>query len=386
VTRPPGRWETLPAEVTVLVVVHTVASLMRVLDYVELIEDDPRIRLEWTVAPDRFNVGVTATLAHLGIEVLPWDEATERSYDLAVATSLHRVEDVDAKHRFAAPHGCGYGKKYPGWAWPADQEPPVYGLDRESLLDRDGRLVFSKVVVPHNKDLDTLNCQCPEAGHTGVVAGDLTFDRLLAGKAFRERYRLDLGVRRQQKLVAVGSTWGGESLLRHFPGLPLRLLKELPADHRVVMTMHPAVWFEHGPRHVRAWLRDATEAGLDLIDPGGDWRPLLAAADFFVGDHTSLTVYAAAAGVPVLLSHFTRDEIAPSSALAELAEVSPMLTDEPLPTLLAKAAVARPDQQRIALDRISSRLGRSALVVRETLYALVGLPEPAAPPRIEPTH
>ncbi|GAB3874098.1 hypothetical protein GCM10029964_015500 [Kibdelosporangium lantanae] len=132
-TRPPGRWATLPAEATILVVVHTVASLMRVLDYVELVESDPRIRLEWTVAPDRFNVGVTATLAHLGIEPVPWEEALARSYDLALATSLHRVEDVTAKHRFAAPHGCGYGKKYPGWAWPTGQEPPVYGLDRESL-------------------------------------------------------------------------------------------------------------------------------------------------------------------------------------------------------------------------------------------------------------
>jgi hypothetical protein len=384
-TRPPGRWETLPAEATILVVVHTVASLMRVLDYVELLEDDPRIRLEWTVAPDRFNVGVTAGLAHLGIETVPWAEATERSYDLAIATSLHRVEDIDAKHRFAAPHGCGYGKKYPGWSWPTDEEPPVYGLDRESLVDSAGEPVFSKVVVPHVKDLEILNRQCPEAAHTGLVAGDLTFDKLLAAKAFRERYRLDLGVRRRQTLVAVGSTWGGESLLRHFPDLPVRLMRELPADHRVVMTMHPAAWFEHGPRHVRAWLREATEAGLDLIDPGADWRPLLAAADFFVGDHTSLTPYAAASGLPVLLSHFTRDEVAPSSTVAELAEVGPVLTDEPLPAQLAKAAVAGPDQQRIALGRISSQLGRSALVVREAVYALVGLPEPAAPPRIEPT-
>ncbi|MFD1049270.1 hypothetical protein ACFQ1S_28900, partial [Kibdelosporangium lantanae] len=210
---------------------------------------------------------MTATLAHLGIEPVPWEEALARSYDLALATSLHRVEDVTAKHRFAAPHGCGYGKKYPGWAWPTGQEPPVYGLDRESLLDSSNEPVFSRVVLPHARDLETLTQQCPEAAHTGLVAGDLALDRLLAGKAFRERYRLDLGVRRQQTLVAVGSTWGGESLLRHFPELPLRLLKELPADHRVVMTMHPAVWFEHGPRHIRAWLRDATEAGLDLIGP-----------------------------------------------------------------------------------------------------------------------
>jgi len=374
-----GRWSTFPAEITIVFVVHTVASLMRALDYFELLAPDPRVRLEWTVAPDRFNVGVNATLARLGIETVPWEEAVERSYDLAIATSLHRVEDIQAKHRFAAPHGCGYGKKYPGWSWPAGQEPPVYGLDRESLVDKSGRLVFSKVVVPHVKDLEVLERQCPEAAHTGLVAGDLTFDGLVAARAFRELHRLELNVRRQQTLVAVASTWGGESLLARFPTLPMRLMRELPADHRVVMTMHPAVWYEHGPLHVRACLRDATEAGLDLIDPGADWRPLLAAADFFVGDHTSCTSYAAAAGLPVLLSHYSRDEIAPSSLTADLAGVSPLLTDEPLPAQLTKAAVAGPVQQSVALGRISSQLGRSARVVREAIYALIGLPEPTNP-------
>jgi hypothetical protein len=379
-----GRWHTLSAEVSVAAVVHTPVSLMRMVDYAALLESDPRIRLDWTVAPDRFNAGVERMLDRLEVPVVPWAEIIERPYDLAMTTSLHQVEFLQAKRKFAAPHGCGYGKNYPSWAWPAGETPPVYGLDRESLLDTYGRPVFDGVVVPHVNDLRVMAEQCPQAAHTAVIGGDIAFDRLVAAQAFRERYRVDLGVRSQQTLVALGSTWGGESLLANFPELPGRLLRELPATYRVIMTMHPAAWHEHGPRQMRAVMRDAHEAGLDFIGPGADWRPLLAAADLFVGDHTSLTSYAAAAGLPVLLSHYADDEIAPNSLTAELAKHSPMLTDEPLMNQFAAARRARPRQQEVALQRISSKPGRSASVVREALYRFIGITEPTAPPRVDP--
>jgi len=60
------------------------------------------------------------------------------------------------------------------------------------------------------------------------------------------------------------------------------------------------VWAEHGSRQVRTWLRDVRAAGVDLIDAGEDWRALVAAADVVVADHSSLAVYAAGAGIPVL--------------------------------------------------------------------------------------
>jgi hypothetical protein len=384
-TYPQGGWQTLPAKVTGVVVVHTLVSLLRMLDYATLLESDPRIRLEWTIAPDRFNMGVANLLDRLGVAVVPWAETLIRPYDFAITTSLHQVEFLQAKKKFAAPHGCGYGKKYPSWLWPAHETAPVYGLDRESLLDEDGRPVFDAVVVPHRNDLRVLEQQCPEAAHAAVIGGDLAFDRLLASQAFRDRYRHDFGVRRQQTLVAVSSTWGCESLLRHFPDLPARLMHELPANHRVIMTMHPAAWYEHGPRQMRAYMRDAYEAGLDFIGPDADWRPLLAAADLFIGDHTSLSSYAAASGVPVLLSHYAQDEIAPTSLIAEVAKHSPRFDPaKPLMDQLAAAREAGPTQQKVALARISSELGRGAAVVRKALYDLIGISEPSTPPRVDP--
>ncbi|MET0136700.1 MAG: hypothetical protein ABW215_24180, partial [Kibdelosporangium sp.] len=378
-----GGWQTVPTERSVIVLAHTVASVMRMLDYVPLLEPDLRIRLDWTAVPDRFEGGVAALLDRLNVPVVPWQEARERSYDLAVSTSLHQMEFLHAKRKFAAPHGCGYGKRFASWLWPASETPPIYGLDSMSLLDQDGQLVFDSVVLSHADQLATLRDQCPEAVKAAVVGGDPAFDRLLASLQFRERYRHDLNVRRGQTLVAVASTWGRESLLAHFPSLPTWLMRHLPADHRVVMTIHPAVWHEHGPRQMYAYLREAHEAGLDLIGPGADWRPLLAAADMIISDHTSLSSYAAAIGIPVLLSHVAKDDIAPGSVIAALAEHSPQLDQQaPLQDQLNAARQASALQQAIAFNRVSSTRGRSAQVLRQTLYSLMALPEPSTPPRI----
>jgi hypothetical protein len=380
-----GKWSTFANEVHVNAVVHTPASLMQLVDYVDLLQPDRRVHIGWTVAPDRFNRGVGKLLDQLEVPVVPWEEACERPCDLAIATSLHLVGNLPAKHRFAAPHGCGYGKNYPGWSWPPGEEPPVYGLDRQSLLDKDGKPIFSGIVLSHEDQYEVLLRQCPEAAHAALVAGDIAFDRLVvASKPFRESYRLAFGIRRRQTLVAVASTWGSESLLAKFPDLPERLLRELPADHRAVMTMHPAAWFEHGPRQVREYLRPATDAGLDLIGPAKDWRALLAAADVIVADHTSLASYAAAAGVPVLLSHYAKDDIAAGSVTAALAQVAPLYDPaKPLTEQLQEARRTAQAQQAIALPGVSSVLGRSAKIVRSAMYGWLGLTEPDQPARID---
>jgi hypothetical protein len=227
--------------------------------------------------------------------------------------------------------------------------------------------------------------QTPESAYSAVLGGDLIYDRLLEGKTNRKRYRADFNVRPQQTLVGMASTWGLVSLLATFPDLPVWLMRQLPADHRLVMTVHPAAWCEHSPEQVREVLRDAAEKGLDLLEPGDDWQKLVVAADVMISDHTSVTSYAAGVGVPVLLSHIADDEIAPTSLMAQLAKVSPVLDREtPILEQLNAARHARPFQHDIASSRISCTPGKSAEVIRKALYRLLELSEPRKAPRVEP--
>jgi CDP-Glycerol:Poly(glycerophosphate) glycerophosphotransferase len=232
-------------------------------------------------------------------------------------------------------------------------------------------------VLPHPDHLRTLERQCPESLEAAVLAGDPCLDRLRASLPDRDTYRDRLRVRPGQTLVAVASTWGPQSLLATEPDLLLRLPRELPHNHRIIATLHPAVWAEHSARQVRAWLRDAREAGVDLIDVGEDWRGLVTAADLLIADHSSVSVYTAAVGVPLLLSHFAADEVDPNSIMNELAQVSPILDHaKPLYEQLYNARMTPPVQWIAAAERVSDVPGASAVILRENLYRLLELPEP----------
>jgi hypothetical protein len=145
----------------------------------------------------------------------------------------------------------------------------------------------------------------------------------------------------------------------------------------VAVGVHSAVWFGHGPRQVLAWLGEPRRGGLLVVDPDC-WRGLVAAADVVVGDHGSATVYAAAAGVPVLRAPWAADSVGVGSAVAALAEVAPAVTNaEPLRCQLDTAAAAFTDEAgRVVAARVTSEPGQAARLLRTQMYRLLDLAEP----------
>src|SRR5690606_4642335 len=132
----------------------------------------------------------------------------------------------------------------------------------------------------------------------------------------RDRYRQRLGVGHGRHLLAVSSTWSRHSLLGVRRDLLRRLLAELPLDdYRVTLIAHPNIWYRHGRAQLELWFADEIEAGLPLPPPHEGWRAAIIAADALVGDHGSVTYYAAALGRPVLLAAFGSAELDPESPL-----------------------------------------------------------------------
>jgi hypothetical protein len=133
---------------------------------------------------------------------------------------------------------------------------------------------------------------------------------------------------------------------------------------------------------VRAWLADCRQAGLILPEPDADWRALLVASDRVVGDHGSVTAYAAAIGRPVLRLPGGTPALNPRSAqhlvLTRAGELDP---DRPLPPQLAAMPPAQPDPVIAAL---TSRPYRAELVIRRTLYRLLQLAQPGRHRRATP--
>ena len=185
--------------------------------------------------------------------------------------------------------------------------------------------------------------------------------------------------------MVTASTWGTASLFGQLTDLHDRLLAELPRDrYQIVALMHPNVWYGQGPRQVRAWLGSAMRRGLALVPPEAEWLGAILAADAVIGDAGSSTVYAAAAGVPVLLGAFPEQDVVPGSAAAVLADAAPRLgLDQPIAGQLADA-MADPGAELSAsvAARLSSEPGRFDRNMRRLIYRLLG-PQPAV---VDPGH
>jgi len=378
------RWVTRAGCRTVLAVAHTVTSTQRLIDVVDYVESDPRVQVVFTVAPDAFNHPVSAYLHRLGALVLPWEQAVRERFDLALAAAHGGLRELHAPLVVMA-HGAGHGKlSRPGlYGGALLAHRSVYGLDAERLTG-DGRVLASALLLAHDDERDVLRRQCPEALAAAVVTGDPCYDRLVASLPGRDRYRRALGVRAGQELVVVSSTWGRDGLFGNVPDLLPRLMDQLsPARFRVGALLHPAVWGAHGARQVRAWTRDCREAGLILLDPAEDWRAMLVAADHVLGDHGSVTVYAAALGRSVLcLAPATGTATASGSAQAlVLASAGRCDPDRPL---VPQLRAARPLDTGAVTAALTSRPGQAARLIRQALYQLLRLPEPGSHRRVTP--
>lgn len=214
-----GKGQTFRYQRTVLMVVHSVTAGNRIADLAPLLESDRRIQVTWTCAPSLFSAGVRDFLGSLGGVVVPWREAIQSRFDMAVAASHGSLEQVHAPV-LVVPHGVGFSK-YPS-VWPGPG-PAVRRELRE--IDRDrltyhGRVVPARIVVATGAQLERFRYECPSAAAVTVVAGDLCLDRLVASMPLRHAYREALGTGRRT-LVAVSSTWGPGSLLEQCPELPM---------------------------------------------------------------------------------------------------------------------------------------------------------------------
>lgn len=379
---------------TVLVVVPFMVAGIRLMDVLALLEADHRVAVMFTVAPAPNGAlchgSEELVRAHGGL-LLPWQQAVQCEFDLVLAASETAAEQVHGKVMLL-PHGAG---KVPSRLRARSAGPgarPTHGLDRETLLHR-GRLIPAALPLTHEDELALLRESCPEALPVAFVAGDLCFDRLVASLPRRADYRRALGVRPGQKLVVLTSTWQPESALGTHPELLERLVRELPsAEYRVAAVLHPNIWGVYGAYQVRAWLADCLRAGLLLLPPQEGWRAALVAADAVVGDHGSVTGYAAALGTPVALAPAPQQGYLRPGSLADVVgeESARLRWDAPLGGQVRDTAARRPGAgaARVA-GLVTSRPGEAAHLLRRGMYRLLGLSEPvralAAAPVPAPT-
>lgn len=373
---------TVPVQRTVLAVAHSVVTGAQLADVLPVLAPDRRIQVVFTTAPSLFPGGVQDFLHDLGAVVIPWQQAVRERFDLAIAAGTGQLERLHAPV-LLMPHGVGYGK-YPARFQAYGPPAPRYAHGTECRqLVYHGRVVPAAILLAHRDRLAQLRRSCPEAVPAAVIVGDPCHDRLVASLPFREAYRQALHVRRDQKIILVTSTWGPQSLLGQAPWLLDRLVTELPGDFfRVAASIHPDIWHFHGPYQVSAWHADCLRSGMTLLPASEGWRGALVAADLVIGDHGSVTFYAASLGVPVLLATFPDDDVAPDSHVALLGRTAPKLDPgRPLmPQIEHAVAAYRPARYAKVRGQVTSAPGQARRIIRQVIYRHLGLSEPSGAP------
>lgn len=385
------RWATWQSSKRVLIVVHTVTTGQRLLEVARLLENDPRVEVVFTMAPDVFSNGVAEFLSGLRALVLPWRHAVESKFDLALASGHEAIHELHAPV-IVLPHGAGHNKFIAnGRPGRPVAERGVYGLSDQWLI-RDGAVVPDTIVLSHKEDLARLAQHCPEALPAAEVVGDPCYDRIRTSMPQRALYRATLGTGPQQKLVVVSTTWGPRSLVAQAPGLLERLLRELPRDeYRIAALVHPNAWNTHGEWQIRAWLAAMRRAGLALVSQHADWCGVLVGADHIISDHGSVALYGAATGAPVLLASYPEQDIAPQSPMAELGSIALRLhASRPLRRqLLRSCQEYRHEEYARVAARISSEPGRFTHNMRSLIYRKLRLRangrSPDTRPALRPT-
>jgi hypothetical protein len=375
-----GRWITVGFDRTVLAVARTVTTTTRLLDVLDVVCEDPRIQIVFTLEPSSaFTAGVNDFVRAVGGLLLSWDQALEHRFDLAISASENGALRLLDAPLVVLPHGAGHNKF-------SKDTSSISGYNPGQLV-HDGAVVPDAIVLSHSEQLDQLAESCADAVPHAVVAGDVCFERLRASTPHRRRYRQALGLSGTQRLVVISSTWGTRSVFGRDNDLARRLLAALPRDeYRVALVLHPSIWFGHSPYAVRGWLRSALDAGLLLVPPHEGWRAALVAADLLISDHGSLSLYGAAVGVAVLLAAFDHDEIVPGTPMAALADRASALntSDDLRPQVDAAIAAHNPEVLRAIADRAFGLAGEGTRVLRSLLYRLMTLPEPTHPAATRP--
>lgn len=366
---------------TVLVLMPTVTAGARLLDLVPFFAGDHRIQTLFTVpdTPEGVREGSHAFARRDGRFVVPWQQAQRHRFDLVLAASHLGLDQVHGPI-LKIPHGATslMSRRFSRSAGPSALPHP--GLARETLMHR-GRVLPSVLGLTHDRELEVLRRSCPEALPAATVAGDICYDRMVASLPHRTSYRRALGVRDDQRLVVISSTWARESAFGQDPDLCHRVLAELSGvGDRVALVLHPNVWEVHGRWQVCSWLAPCVRDGLLVIPPEEGWRAAVVAGDGVVGDHGSCTQYSAAIGRPVVLAAFPAHAVRDASLADAVGRRAPLL--DPEGSVLDQLRTA-PAGTEIAHE-LTSRPGKAAAILRRAGYAVLGLTEPDHPAEPRP--
>ncbi|WP_112271709.1 hypothetical protein [Lentzea terrae] len=298
--------------------VRNPASVARALELMPCFNGDPRVKVEFVLCTgSRFAQGTKELIKQHGWPVISVKKALklikkERGPDLIVSASeridfrpFHPVPVI------VLPHGLALHKIVP--------EPDLRKSRQSGVVpEKHMAMGHIRMVATHPDIEDQLLRISTETKERVVIGGDTSYDLIAISKRRRPEYRARFGVGENRKLIAISSTWGEGSLLAEWEEALCAFLGSLPSsEYRVALMLHPNMWAWRAKHGIEAILEPHLKRGGLLVVLPDYWHSLVVAADAFVGDIGSPTLYAAMAGVPTAFGVYRDSVVAPDTVMAE---------------------------------------------------------------------
>lgn len=206
-------------------------------------------------------------------------------------------------------HGLSSGKSHgPGGSW-------AYG---QNALDCKGKSLYEAIFVESSYYQAITLRENPALKGRLAVVGSLMADKLIALEQKRTAVRQDLGIRPDEQVLVIFSTWGPYSLIQRFGPTLLDQISEIVGAYKVYFIIHPLNDREEFPHKNVIWesLAEFKHNGVaERVNPDQSWFPYLVAADIVLTDHTSLLLYYTLLQKPVLFVPLEVQTLTPESLI-----------------------------------------------------------------------
>jgi hypothetical protein len=294
-------------------------------DIMDLLSEDPRIKLYYTTPPySKFKKSPNGRPRFYktdDIKKISYKVAQFKRWDLVLFASSRGVKNFNPDLNFIlVKHGLESAKRING-------ENFTFGPSR-SL--RGSKPLFSRMFVMSEYERKMALSINPVLASVVKVVGDMHVDRMLSTAKQCEIQKSRPDQKYTQKVILIQSTYGKHSLLFKWGKVLLDNARQLVAEdkYKFIVTIHPNYWNGYADSPILGDTVKSYECeGLKVFGPDEHWEDFLPLADAAITDHTSLALAFALLNRPMAFIPLVESILERKSILYDLYGVCPRLSE-----------------------------------------------------------
>jgi hypothetical protein len=179
--------------------------------------------------------------------------------------------------------------------------------------------VYHTMIATHAAEIGMVCREYPSYRAVVTTSTDAVLERLIRRAAQKQSLKMRLGIADHKPVALFMSTWGRPSLMSSHGEELAREAELLREDFQLVFSVHPKL---SGSRRTQSVLRTLAAKGARVIPPGMSWVDYMAVSDVAVSDITSMCLYSALLGIPIVFLGCSLDRLITGGLVDEVVRYS----------------------------------------------------------------